>query len=316
MGKPLVNTFSWAASRRELLEKCLRAYFWNCYGMWDGWLDTAPPEKRLAYRLKKLNNRWAWSGNAVHHAIGRFIAAVRANRQPQPAETVIAEARQRMRFQFAASRTGLRNRKDATGFWGLTEHEYREDVADDQWLHIWERAERCLCSFFNGPWPDRIRAYAAKGAILEADVGDAPPSSFQWNGTTMFTVPDLAIRTEDGGALVIDWKTGKPGEEHGDQLLGYALYVEAKHGIPRERITAQAVYLQTGQEVTYPTGPEDFTRYEQELAAGIEMARALLVDEDTSRNQPKPIEEFTQTDNRSTCARCAFRRLCGRENPQ
>ena len=43
--------FSWSISRQRKLDQCPRGYFYTYYLGWNGWLDDAPTEARVAYRL-------------------------------------------------------------------------------------------------------------------------------------------------------------------------------------------------------------------------------------------------------------------------
>ena len=47
---------SWSISRQRKLDRCPRAFYCSYYLAWNGWLDDAPAESRMAYRLNKLTS--------------------------------------------------------------------------------------------------------------------------------------------------------------------------------------------------------------------------------------------------------------------
>lgn len=309
----LPNEFGWSASRGNLIEECERAYFWSYYGGWHGWEKWAPAETRIAYRLKKLSNRWSWSGDVVHMVIRRALGDYRAGRSVDPAP-LIQGAQEAMRLEWKASKKGPRTAKNSRGFWGLLEHEYREEVPAEEWRKIWARTENALRSFFASRLPAEFAGLSAERwiEIDSAGAGGAPPT-FDFEGTRVFAIPDLVVGAERGGVVVYDWKTGRPKPSDRDQVLGYALYLADRYKLDPSTVYAKAVYLGDGaREEVFATDVEELDRYRATLRAGIARARTFLVDGDTKRNKPLPIARFAQTEDRGTCARCAFRRLCDR----
>ena len=60
------NDFSWSKSRDEVFQTCPRQYYFNYYGYWGGWEESAPERTRQIYVIKKLKNRFMWAGEKVH----------------------------------------------------------------------------------------------------------------------------------------------------------------------------------------------------------------------------------------------------------
>src|SRR5262249_33183415 len=100
----LTNDFSWSKSRHEKFKDCRRAYYLHYYGSWGGWEDTAHPELRQLWVLKKLANRFNWAGGVVHAVIKDALLEVRAGRRPDP-RTAIVRARHVMREDYKHSRS-------------------------------------------------------------------------------------------------------------------------------------------------------------------------------------------------------------------
>jgi hypothetical protein len=305
MGK-LVNEFGWSSSRARTLADCSRAYFWSYYGSWGGWEHGAPKQTALAYRLKKLSNRWSWCGDIVHKVIRRAAGDYRAGR-PVDAEALIAGARDQMRMEWKASNKGPRSSKNGRGFWGLLEHEYRDQLAPEDWAGIWMRTERCLRAFFGSRFPAYLAGLSANQWI-ELEGEDGPPPTFEIAGIRVYAIPDLVIH-DDQGALVFDWKTGKAKQADRDQVLGYALYLQQRYGFPIEATRAVAVYLgNEAHEKMFATTPDQLDQYKARVIEETTHARAML--EDPLKNKPLPMNAFAQTEDLGTCRSCAFRRLC------
>ena len=64
----LKNTFSWSFSASQDFEECRRKRYWSKYAMWNGWSNKATKLQKTAYRLNKMQNRYALMGQAVEDA--------------------------------------------------------------------------------------------------------------------------------------------------------------------------------------------------------------------------------------------------------
>lgn len=293
----LENRFSWSKSRHEKFEACLRQYYYQYYGSWGGWERDAPPEVRELYILKKLTNRHAWSGTAVHDAIRRILTLLRDGAEIDP-ERIVATVRASMRAQFRESREGAYRFRKA---FGLREHEYAEEVSAEEWRASWELVESCLRAFFRSRWVDLARSLPREAWLPIDELG-----SFLYRGVPVFGAPDFAFRA-GGGVVLVDWKTGKAREADRDQLLGYALYARATWDVPLERIQGRVVYLPELDEVEVVVDDASVADFERRMQDSIDRMRALLVD--SERNLAR-IEDFPRTETSATCLHCAFRRPC------
>lgn len=308
--KPLVNELAWSNSRVRQLFNCARAYYWSYYGFWNGWERGAPPITRMAYRLKKLQSRWAWAGDVAHNAIRDAMLQLRSGVTPD-VERAVAWARLTMRAELRASKDGPRDRKNPRGFWGLLEHEYQEGIDAEEWRRTWSRAEKAIRWWFASEWFGLARESLVPPARwLEVDESGGPFKSFELEGVKAFSAPDWAFQNV-AGVQVIDWKTGKPKEEDGDQMLGASLALTARYGTPAIGAVVHLVYLLAGTWKTFTIDAELLESFRGRVRAELATMRGALVD--VPNNKPGPIEAFAQTTDLQKCARCEFRRLCGRE---
>ncbi|QRN94853.1 PD-(D/E)XK nuclease family protein [Archangium violaceum] len=309
MARTFSNDFSWSKSRHEKLQECSRAYYFYYYRSWGGWESGAPNEVRELYVLKKLSNRYAWAGSVVHDAIKDALLDWRAGREVEPSK-VEARALELMRKDFRYSREkGYRTQKYRKTFSGLVEHEYEEAVPDDAWKQNAETVRSALAWFFASRWPALARGLKP-AQWLEVDAG-AEFSTFTLDGVKVFAIPDFAYVDADGSPVVVDWKTGKARDGYDEQVLGYALYVSQRYRLPLEKVRASLVYLNDGVEHEVQVDRDAVEGFKARFAQSVARMRELLVNPAT--NTPKDESAFPQTEDLSSCTRCAFRRPCGRE---
>jgi hypothetical protein len=283
------NPFSWSLSRHSTFTSCRRRYYYSYYGA------AEDPEIR---RLKGLSALPLWAGTVVHDAIERFL---RENDQlPSPEE--------REAFVHEVVHSGMvadwRESESGSHRFRLFEHEYRVPVeAEDKKIAV-GTVTRSLKNFF---------ASATLGEALEAGRGRwlslEELVSFEVDDVTVLLRMDLAYRTREDGAVIVDWKTGRSEGRFNDvQLAGYALYASTRGwvGSPEE-LQTELAYLALPR---YTRRPVDAPRLEQAKGFVVNSAaamRVLLADEKTNRAE---IEAFPMIDDPRTCRRCNFRRLC------
>jgi CRISPR/Cas system-associated exonuclease Cas4 (RecB family) len=309
MARTFSNDFSWSKSRHDKLQECPRAYYLYYYGSWGGWESGAPKEVRELYLLKKLGNRYTWAGSVVHDAIKDALLDWRAGR-PVDAAKVEERALELMRNDFRHSREkAYRTRKYRKTFSGLVEHEYDEPVPDEAWKQNAETVRAALSWFFSSRWP--ALAQGLKPAQwLEVDAG-ADFSTFTLDGVKVFAIPDFAYLEADGSPVVVDWKTGKARDGYDEQVLGYALYVTQRYRLPLEKVRASLVYLNDGVEQQVQVDRDAVEGFKERFGESVARMRSLLAD--PASNTPKDESSFARTEDPNVCARCVFRRPCGRE---
>ena len=313
MNKPITNDFSWSKSRHEKFAECQRVYYLHYYKSWNGWDDAAPALTRELYLLKKLSNRFTWAGSIVHDAIRGSLMAVR-HKRTLDVNRLIDRIHRVMRQDFADSRDRkYRNSRLRPQFRGLVEHEYREPVANEEWKQNWLNVEQALRWFFSSDWLARAAALK-ESDWLEVDMTDFEKSIFYMQGVKIFAVPDFAFLEPDGSAHIVDWKTGQAREGYDDQLLAYALYLNARYGLPVEPMKVTLVYLNEGKQLTVGIDPVAMEAFKAKFEKSTGSMKALLSNAET--NTPLPESAFKMTDQLTACARCVFRRPCGREQKQ
>ncbi|WP_223643891.1 PD-(D/E)XK nuclease family protein [Corallococcus sp. EGB] len=306
---PITNDFSWSKSRHEKFTECLRAYYLYYYRSWGGWEAEAAKDVRELYVLKKLHNRYTWAGSIVHEALKDVLLDWRAGRDVDPAK-VEARTHKLMQDDFRHSRSkAYWTTKYRKPFTGLAEHEYGEDVPNESWKQNFETVRSALAWFFQSRWP-AVAKGLKPAQWLEVDAG-FDFAHFVMDGVKTFAIPDFAYVDAEGSVVVVDWKTGRSRDGYDEQVLGYALYIAQRYRYPLEKVRASLVYLNEGLEHDVTVDPSAMDSFRQHFARSVEGMRSLL--KDPATNTPKEAEAFPQTGNLDVCARCVFRRPCGRE---
>jgi hypothetical protein len=310
MARVLTNDFSWSKSRHEKLSECLRAYYLYYYRSWGGWDREAPEEARTLYVLKKLHNRFTWSGSMVHDTIRDALLHLRARRDVD-ANVFIERAHKQMQADWRHSAgKGYWTEKHRKQFSGLIEHEYDEPIAPAVWKQNWEAVKQALTWFFNSRWVPLAKALP-RDQWLEVDETDFDKSIFHLDGVKVFAVPDFAFFDNDGTPIVVDWKTGKARDGYDDQVLGYAMYLSSRYKLDAEKVKTSLVYVNEGVEQDITVSKESLDRFKNHFKLSVNKMRELL--QDTAANVPKESHSFPMTEDREACGRCVFRRVCGRQ---
>jgi hypothetical protein len=295
----LINEFSWSPSRGKRLEECQRYYWLTCYGFWNGWERDASDRAKKLYILKGLRNRHTWPGVVVHDAI-KYLLENNADVKP---DEFLEEVRLRMRRDFHASskKTYYYVRKS----FGLTEHEYAEDIPAQWWAEAWDKVRTCLDHWFSMGVTTRMLL-----AGMERWKPIDEKSSFPFHGVTCWVAPDAAFtRPEDGKLELIDWKTGKPRSSDVEQLGFYGLFAQEKWGAKPGEMVGRLVYLGEDREQEFVIGEEELEIAREQIRADVAKLRLKLVDQDITRNEA--IEEnFPKTKDLRTCEQCALRIDC------
>lgn len=291
--KELPSEPVWSSSRSDLFAQCLRAYYIRYYLSWNGWLEDADPRSRRAWFLTKLDNRWTWTGRAVHEAIADWFKT-REDSGDGGINGVMEGMVAKLRDEYRLSLSGAY--KNAPGkVVGLLEHEMREALSKEDWAGIVENAKTCIRNFFQS---DNLRFVRD---VPRRDIHCVENSDkFEVvEGFECYVVVDFAYRAEDY-LVVLDWKTGRrERKEIERQLLCYASYFEKK-GWPVDRIGTAAVYLLKGKVSRVEVTRDKLNEFSDGVVRDLRMMREM---------HGAGESEFPASPSR-LCGWCRYRELC------
>jgi hypothetical protein len=306
MSEVFRNTFSWSVSRDRLFQECLRKYYFNYYGYWDGWEHDAPERIREVYILKQLSHRPTWAGQVVHDCIKRSLENLSRGIPVLALDEILRITRDRMRADFRSSRSG-HYRSNPKHSCGLFEHEYGIDVSPEQWKETADHVDRCLRTFYQSA------TYAELAQLHSSDFLEIERfSTFDLDGNTVTIKLDCATREKDR-IVVWDWKSGK--RESPDamfQLACYAFYASAAYGVPIHRIALRRFELYHDEVVEETIGERALDEVLTYIRGSIKDMEATLDDPDLNTASEA---RFTKVNRRELCYRCEFLKVCKPELP-
>jgi hypothetical protein len=278
-----LNRPTWSKSQINALKECGRKAVLSAKNQ-----STFPDGDRL----KKLKNRFLWTGSIVHEVVGETLKTLRQGEPAPDVEAVINKTRERMRDEFKKS-------KENPGSEGrLFEHEYNARVNPDAWKKQWNGVELSLRWFFGSKWIERLKTVPPEAWKTVDEV-----LSFDIDGIKAYVKIDCALEL-DGRFILIDWKTSplKPGDAA--SLSVAALYAHETWGAEPDAIDAHAVSLLDGKSeralIDEDVLMESFMKIQEEAGWLTEQKETLGAD----------IEMIPLPSNVDLCRRCNFQRLC------
>ena len=268
---------AWSKSQISALRECKRKHFFQRSDQYSA--------------LKKLKNRFLWTGSIVHETIGQLLKELRQGQPVPPIETFIQSARERMRSEFKSSL------KSSEAGPRLFEHEYNHVVSSEVWQSQWNGVERSLRRFLESAWLDRLskigpECWKAVDEVLSFDV----------DGIKAFVKIDCGIEV-NSEFFIMDWKGSaiRPTDEA--SLLVAALYAHEVWGADPRAISAVAISLVDGKtlkaEINEESLMETFLKIQEEAA---------LLESETLKKDSDPFSVPAASLN--TCERCNFQRIC------
>ena len=297
----LKNEFSWSKTRDEVFKICPRQYWFAYYGYWNGWLENAPEKPRQIYILKNLKNRYMWAGEKVHECIQRSLNNIRRGIKVLPVDEIVSITLDQMRAEFRSSRSKnyWKNPKTCA----LFEHEYRIEVADDEWKEMAQNVETCLKNFYASDIYDGLKAHR-KEDWLEVEEF----LSFHLDNIKINLAIDCAIR-EGKEIIIYDWKTGKSiPEDLPIQLSCYALYAMEKCHIPPDFLRIIEYNLSFNKTSWFSVTRGEIEDIKGYMRGSIKDMQSLLID--AENNIPMEEDRFSKIEDERISLRCNYRRIC------
>lgn len=297
--------FSWSISRQRRLDQCPRSYYYSYYLSHNGWMDDAPPDASLAYRLKQLCSLDTELGHQIDERARELEACARGGRPlPEPAE-LEARTRAALNACWKSSRSGCEEFEwaprrvtmlrcvyfDQDSRAEIERVEQKLRVAHETLLATahWERLAEC-------GEEGRVEVPEFAHFVLDDDL-------------RVFAAPDLAY-VHGGVAHVIDWKTGREEESNDLQVKLQAWWLrETRPELADLDLRGYLEYLTSSGTVTQDVALDGDFRAEaaQAVRDGVAQMRRLL--SDPERNIPLGVQGFERREG-PLCRGCNFQPLC------
>ena len=205
--------FGWSISRQRKLDQCPRAYFYQYYLGWNGWLDDAPTEARVAYRLGKLTSLDALLGQEVDVRARELEAAARAGEALPAPDELEARTREALRKLWTRSKEGRAAFEARPSKVTMLRSLYLGQDTQPETERLNEKAGASVRGLLATSHWDRLRGLGDAGRVEVPDF-----AHFLWEGAKVFAAPDLAY-VHEGVLHVVDWKTGRGDDTQPVQVL-------------------------------------------------------------------------------------------------
>ena len=300
--------FSWSISRQRKLDQCPRGYFYTYYLGWNGWLEDAPTETRVAYRLGKLTSLDALLGQQIDVRARELEAAARAGAVLPEAGELETRTREALRRLWTQSKTGRAAFEARPTKVTMLRSLYMDLDTQPETDRLNQKAGPSMQGLLATSHWDRLRACGDAGQVEVPDF-----ASFQHDGIKIFAAPDLAYVA--GGVLhVIDWKTGRADDTQPVQVLlqmWWALetYPELAQAAADGSLEVRGYleYVAAGQTQPVEAAPDFREQATETVRAGVAQMRALLAD--PGRNIPLVPAAFERRES-GLCRMCNFAPVC------
>lgn len=300
----IVQTYAWSNSRVKTLRECAWRYHLTYHTAWDGWLTSAPQEKRRAYMLKNMTNMPMWVGSIVHDIIENIITTGRKTGEWKTLEQAQSDGVQALRKGWKQSKDKRWQGSPKRNI-NLAEHYYQEKIEPDKLKSYKQKVLKSLKAFYDMPLFEIMKNLKKDDWLTLEDF-----QKFQLNTGEEVTVKiDLGF-LYIGKVYLLDWKTGKVSDSVIDQLVTYSMYA-LKQGWANkpEDIVIIPVYLAAYADIGEQAIPHlDITMQHIKRQAGIIRSEYPLITE-AFENKDNP-SYFRKTDNEHACTRCFFRDMC------
>lgn len=287
-------------SKREILDSCLRKYFYEYYASAQH-TELDAKRKNEVRELKDLSNVFLLAGDRLHWLIEQRLKKPHLSRGWLE-RTCLAAFDKAVTY----SRDPERNRQLAADPYPppmLLEYFYRDAGAEDRADEARERLQRAINAFFDDQRITAIWQSVLQGTHwVERRIGGlAKVDDFAIDGKV-----DLAGK-DNLGIKIIDWKLGAYADAHDSlQMAIYAGWARNEFGISAERVRVQRVFL---------SGP--FIEDERAIDAKIvQRGRARVTQDIELMRELDPYgksgneEAFTPCKKENVCRQCKFQGIC------
>jgi len=300
--------FSWSISRQRKLDQCPRGYFYTYYLGWNGWMDDAPTESRVAYRLGKLTSLDALLGQQIDVRARELEAAARSGAVLPEAGELETRTREALRQLWTRSRNGRTAFEARPSKVTMLRSLYMDQDTQPETDRLNQKAGPSMQGLLATAHWERLRSCGDAGQVEVPDF-----ASFPHDGVRVFAAPDLAYVA--GGVLhVIDWKTGRSDDTQPTQVLlqmWWALetYPELARAAADGSLEIRGYLEYVAAGSTQPIeAAVDFREPAADAVhAGVAQMRALLAD--PARNIPLEPAAFARRES-GLCPSCNFGPVC------
>ena len=294
--------FAWSISRQRKLDHCPRAYFYTYYLGWNGWLDDAPTETRVAYRLGKLTSLDALLGQQIDVRARELEAAARTDAVLPEADELEVRTREALRQLWTQSMKGRATFEARPNRVTMLRSIYMDQDTQPETDRLNQKAGPSMQALLATSHWERLRACGDAGCVEVPDF-----ASFPHDGVKVFAAPDLAY-VHDDVLHVIDWKTGRADDTQPIQVLLQMWWaLKTYPELEGLEIRGCLEYVVAGRTQPVQAAADFRDQAAETVQAGVAQMRSLLADPE--QNIPLEMAAFERRES-GLCRRCNFLPVC------
>lgn len=294
----------WSYSRRNLLERCPRAYYYQYYGANRRTAKAEPLKERLHF-LKTLPSRHLRVGQIMHLAIRTYLMS-HQQKKGWTVKGLLNWAQKISQGDYVYSREYRLGDTPPEGRYPpvlLLEFYYGLENADRLFLESESRMIKALQNFAVNPKFANFRRGACNpNALIEKNI------SIKNSHFSMFGKLDLVY--PDGDRIgIVDWKLGAAGNNDDSlQLLSYALGAIKEFNCQPDSIDLYCIHLSDSSIESSNISEQEVSRAKGRIIQDLE--RMKMMDE---YGKQAIAEAFTPCAQPRICAQCVFESICPKE---
>lgn len=285
-----------------VFEDCPRKYWLNHYGFWNGWLRDSPPRVRELYIQKNLVTRPMWLGTVVHDAAESALKAFRSGRFVGTDE-LVSRTLDRAERDWNNSKRERYRSDSPKRHPGFQEHYY--EVEDPEPIEsTFVEIERQVRTLYENKIFRRILQVPSRIQQIE-DLNELP-----LHGVKVWVKLDVLMADDQGGLVIVDWKTGKSHDTESvkTQLGIYGLYAKQELGVSKLKMVH--VNLRDNEFTTTVIDEDQLQRSEAFVRDSSAAMLNMLDQPDENKGSEDDFERLPEGSPR--CQWCRFRGDCGR----
>ncbi len=291
---------SWSFSRHKSFIDCKRSFYFNTFAHWNGWEIQAPEKAKIAYRLKKLTNVYALSGQLLHEEIAQCIKtkSIDVNKS-------LKRIRSKLNKAVLDSKGKVQKWKvNPRDYDILHEYYYGNGVSKELGNKITKRMEVSLDNFVSCYTWSLIKHGEIE--IIEFEKDNFP--YFMHRDYKIYSILDLLYKL-DGKYHIVYWKSGHKSLVENKRQMGiYALYVLNKYPSSSVSIVkGHNEYLGINDRESFSFTIDELTELKNQISDSMDKMDARLYNKE--KNIPLSEEEY-EAEVGEPCRYCNFIELC------
>jgi len=291
----------WSYSKRDLLSKCNRRYYYQYYGFSK---KVAPeePNKQAIQSLKNLDNVPLQMGNILHLIIQTYFKKAQRG-EMWSLDRLLGWASKISKEELTYNRQYNQNHPptEIDPYKKLlVEFYYQLKNAEELYADTYSKLTNGLTHFYDS---EIYKDFRNDGIRPEASV-EKKFSLDRWHYKVRGKI-DLTYR-KGNKIVIVDWKLGNSGGgDESLQLLSYATSASNEERLPPEKIEIYMAHLNANVATTFPVTNENLSNAEARIAQDVETMTYL-----DRYGRVATVNAFSKCDQLKICVSCQYQTIC------